>query len=78
MMPREELEKTPEYWTEHCQNAIFREVSEYVTDNDITPLINVMTPKTMLEVLDGESNLTMKQMITLSLAMDKKLEIKFK
>jgi plasmid maintenance system antidote protein VapI len=71
MFAREELLKSPEYWFEGEQNEFFRQVSDYMSNENInkTELANRLkvSKGRISQILDGEFNFTLKTLIELSL-----------
>lgn len=82
MLKREQLENLPEYWLETIQNEIFRQVSTYLKDNNLTQTqfgIQLGVSKGYVsQVIKGEFNYTLKKLIELSLAIGKAPVIVFK
>lgn len=82
MLKHEELVKRPEYWLETIQNEIYRQVTTYLKDNDMTQTqlaIQLGVSKGYIsQVMKGEFNYTLKKLIELSLAVGKAPVIVFK
>lgn len=82
MLKREELERKPEYWLESIQNEIFRQVTAYLKDNNMTQnqLAEQLgvTKGYVSQIMKGEFNYTLKKLIELSLAVGKAPVIVFK
>jgi transcriptional regulator with XRE-family HTH domain len=82
MLKREELVNKPEYWLETIQNEIFRQVTAYLKDNNLTQ--NQFAEQLgvskgyVSQVMKGEFNYTLKKLIELSLAVGKAPVIVFK
>jgi len=82
MLKREELVNKPEYWLEIIQNEIFRQVTAYLKDNNLTQ--NQFAEQLgvskgyVSQVMKGEFNYTLKKLIELSLAVGKAPVIVFK
>jgi len=82
MFKREELENRPEYWLETIQNEIFRQVTAYLKDNNLTQ--NQFAEQLgvskgyVSQIMKGEFNYTLKKLIELSLAVGKTPIIVFK
>lgn len=81
MLKREELERKPEYWLESIQNEIFRQVTAYLKDNNMTQnqLAEQLgvTKGYVSQIMKGEFNYTLKKLIELSLAVGKAPVINF-
>jgi transcriptional regulator with XRE-family HTH domain len=75
MFKREELESRPEYWLETIQNEIFRQVTAYLKDNNLTQnqfAVQLGVSKGYVsQIMKGEFNYTLKKLIELSLAVGK-------
>jgi len=82
MLKQEELVKRPEYWLETIQNEIYRQVTTYMKDNNMTQTqlaIQLGVSKGYIsQVMKGEFNYTLKKLIELSLAVGKAPVIVFK
>ena len=82
MLKHEELVKRPEYWLETIQNEIYRQVTAYLKDNNMTQTqlaIQLGVSKGYIsQVMKGEFNYTLKKLIELSLAVGKAPVIVFK
>ena len=82
MLKREELVNRPQFWLETIQNEVFRQVAEYLKDNNMTQ--NQFAEQLgvskgyVSQVMKGEFNYTLKKLIELSLAVDKAPVIVFK
>jgi len=82
MFKREELVNRPEFWLETIQNEIFRQVTAYLKDNNLTQ--NQFAEQLGVskgyasQIMKGEFNYTLKKMIELSLAVGKAPIIVFK
>jgi transcriptional regulator with XRE-family HTH domain len=81
MLIREELVKKPEYWLETIQNEIFRQVTAYLkeknlTQNQLAEQLGV-TKGYVSQIMKGEFNYTLKKLIELSLAVGKAPVINF-
>jgi transcriptional regulator with XRE-family HTH domain len=82
MLKREELVNRPEYWLETIQNEIFRQVTAYLKDNNLTQ--NQFAEQLgvskgyVSQIMKGEFNYTLKKLIELSLAVGKAPVIIFK
>jgi transcriptional regulator with XRE-family HTH domain len=82
MLKREELVTRPEYWLETIQNEIYRQVAEYLKDNNMTQ--NQFAEQLgvskgyVSQLMKGEFNYTLKKLIELSLAVGKAPVIVFK
>lgn len=82
MFKREELVNRPEYWLETIQNEIFRQVSAYLKDNNLTQ--NQFAEQLgvskgyVSQIMKGDFNYTLKKLIELSLAVGKAPVIVFK
>jgi transcriptional regulator with XRE-family HTH domain len=81
MLKREELVTKPEYWLETIQNEIFRQVSAYLKENNMTQnqLAEQLgvTKGYVSQIMKGEFNYTLKKLIELSLAVGKAPVINF-
>ena len=81
MLKREELVKKREYWLETIQNEIFRQVTAYLKDNNMTQnqLAEQLgvTKGYVSQIMKGEFNYTLKKLIELSLAVGKAPVINF-
>jgi transcriptional regulator with XRE-family HTH domain len=81
MLKREELVNKPEYWLETIQNEIFRQVTAYLKDNNMTQnqLAEQLgvTKGYVSQIMKGEFNYTLKKLIELSLAVGKAPVINF-
>ncbi len=81
MLTREELMKKPEYWLETIQNEIFRQVTAYLKENNLTQnqLAEQLgvTKGYVSQIMKGEFNYTLKKLIELSLAVGKAPIINF-
>jgi len=75
MITREELLRTPEYWFEHAQNELYRQVTEFMENEGInqTQLADKLNVSKgyVSQVLKGEFNYTLKKLIELSMAIGK-------
>jgi predicted XRE-type DNA-binding protein len=82
MLKREELVTRPEYWLETIQNEIFRQVTCYLKDNNMTQSQFAeqlgVTKGYVSQIMKGEFNYTLKKLIELSLAVGKAPVIAFK
>lgn len=82
MLKREELITRPEYWLETIQNEIFRQVTAYLKDNNLTQTQFAeqlgVSKGYVSQVMKGEFNYTLKKLIELSLAIGKAPVIGFK
>ena len=82
MIKREELVNRPEYWLETIQNDIFRQVTAYLNDNNLTQ--NQFAEQLgvskgyVSQIIKGDFNYTLKKLIELSLAVGKAPVIVFK
>jgi len=82
MFKREELVNRPEYWLETIQNDIFRQVTTYLKDNNLTQ--NQFAEQLgvskgyVSQIMKGDFNYTLKKLIELSLAVGKAPVIVFK
>jgi transcriptional regulator with XRE-family HTH domain len=82
MFKREELVNRPEYWLETIQNELFRQVTAYLKDNNLTQ--NQFAEQLgvskgyVSQIMKGEFNYTLKKLIELSLAVGKAPIIVFK
>lgn len=82
MLKREELVNSPEYWLETIQNEVFRQVTAYLKDNNMTQ--NQFAEQLgvskgyVSQIMKGEFNYTLKKLIELSLAVGKAPVIVFK
>jgi transcriptional regulator with XRE-family HTH domain len=82
MLKREELVNRPEYWLETIQNELFRQVTAYLKDNNLTQ--NQFAEQLgvskgyVSQIMKGEFNYTLKKLIELSLAVGKAPVIGFK
>lgn len=81
MLNREELVTKPEFWLESIQNEIFRQVTAYLKENNMTQnqLAEQLgvTKGYVSQVMKGEFNYTLKKLIELSLAVGKAPVINF-
>ena len=81
MLKREELVSKPEYWLETIQNEIFRQVTAYLKDNNMTQNQLAaqlgVTKGNVSQIMKGEFNYTLKKLIELSLAVGKAPVINF-
>lgn len=81
MLKREELVSKPEYWLETIQNEIFRQVTAYLKDNNMTQNQLAaqlgVTKGYVSQIMKGEFNYTLKKLIELSLAVGKAPVISF-
>lgn len=81
MLKREELVSKPEYWLETIQNEIFRQVTAYLKDNNMTQNQLAaqlgVTKGYVSQIMKGEFNYTLKKLIELSLAVGKAPVINF-
>ena len=81
MLKQEELVTKPEYWLETIQNEIFRQVTAYLKDNNMTQnqLAEQLgvTKGYVSQIMKGEFNYTLKKLIELSLAVGKAPLINF-
>jgi len=81
LLKREELVRKPEYWLETIQNEIFRQVTAYLKDNNMTQNQLAaqlgVTKGYVSQVMKGEFNYTLKKLIELSLAVGKAPVINF-
>jgi len=82
VLKHEDLINRPEYWLETIQNEIFRQLSAYLDDHNMTQsqfAAQLGVSKGYLsQVMKGEFNYTLKKLIELSLAIGKVPEISFK
>ena len=82
MLKQEELVNRPEYWLETIQNEIYRQVTTYMKENNMTQsqlAIQLGVTKGYIsQVMKGEFNYTLKKLIELSLAVGKAPVIVFK
>jgi transcriptional regulator with XRE-family HTH domain len=82
MLKREELITRPEYWLENIQNEVFRLVTAYLRDNNLTQnqfAVQLGVSKGYVsQIMKGEFNYTLKKLIELSLAVGKAPIIDFK
>ena len=82
MLKREDLINKPEYWLETIQNEIFRQLSAYLDDRNMTQSQFAaqlgVTKGYLSQVMKGEFNYTLKKLIELSLAIGKAPVISFK
>lgn len=82
MLEQENLVRSPEYWLETIQNEIYRQVSAYLKDNNMTQsqlAIQLGVSKGYIsQVMKGEFNYTLKKLIELSLAVGKTPLVVFK
>jgi transcriptional regulator with XRE-family HTH domain len=82
MLKHEELINRPEYWLETIQNEIFRQVTAYLKDNNLTQ--NQFAEQLgvskgyVSQIMKGDFNYTLKKLIELSLAVGKAPVIVFK
>ena len=81
MLKREVFVRKPEYWLETIQNEIFRQVTAYLKDNNMTQnqLADQLgvTKGYVSQIMKGEFNYTLKKLIELSLAVGKAPVINF-
>ena len=81
MLNREELVTKPEFWLESIQNEIFRQVTAYLKENNMTQNQFAeqlgVTKGYVSQVMKGEFNYTLKKLIELSLAVGKAPVINF-
>lgn len=81
MLKREELVNRPEYWLETIQNEVFRQVTAYLKDNNMTQnqLAEQLgvTKGYVSQIMKGDFNYTLKKLIELSLAVGKAPVINF-
>lgn len=74
MISREELLKTEEYWFETIQNEIYRQVENYLRENNLTQSQFAeklgVTKGYVSQILNGNYNATLKKLIELSLAIE--------
>jgi len=81
MIKHEELVSRPEYWLETIQNEVFRQVTEYLSINNMTQsqlAIQLGVSKGYVsQIMKGEFNYTLKKLIELSLAIGKAPVIQF-
>ena len=74
MITREELLKTEEYWFETIQNEIYRQVEDYLRENNLTQSQFAeklgVTKGYVSQILNGNYNATLKKLIELSLAVE--------
>lgn len=81
MLKHEDLVNKPEYWLETIQNEIFRQVTAYLKDNNLTQ--NQFAEQLgvskgyVSQIMKGEFNYTLKKLIELSLAVGKAPVITF-
>ena len=82
MLRPEELISRPEYWLEIIQNEVFRQVTEYLKDNNMTQsqlaLQLGVSKGYVSQIMKGEFNYTLKKLIELSLAVGKAPVVIFK
>lgn len=82
MLKHEELVNKPEYWLENIQNEIFRQVTAYLKDNNLTQTQFAkqlgVSKGYVSQIMKGEFNYTLKKLIELSLAIGKAPVIDFK
>jgi transcriptional regulator with XRE-family HTH domain len=82
MLKHEELVKKPEFWLETIQNEIFRQVTDYLNDNNLTQTQFAkqlgVSKGYVSQIMKGEFNYTLKKLIELSLAVGKAPVIVFK
>ena len=82
MLKHEDLINRPEYWLETIQNEIFRQLSAYLDDHNMTQSQFAaqlgVTKGYLSQVMKGEFNYTLKKLIELSLAIGKAPVISFK
>jgi transcriptional regulator with XRE-family HTH domain len=75
MLIHEELVTRPEYWLETIQNDIFRQVTDYLKNNNMTQNQFAgqlgVSKGYVSQVMKGEFNYTLKKLIELSLAVGK-------
>jgi transcriptional regulator with XRE-family HTH domain len=81
MLKHEELLNRPEYWLETIQNEIFRQVTTYLKDNNLTQTQFAeqlgVSKGYVSQIMKGEFNYTLKKLIELSLAVGKAPVITF-
>ncbi|MFM8912254.1 MAG: helix-turn-helix transcriptional regulator [Flammeovirgaceae bacterium] len=82
MITREELLRSPEYWFEHAQNELYRQVVEYkekkgINQTELAKELGV-TKGYVSQILKGEFNYTLKKLIEISLAFGKIPQIEYK
>lgn len=81
MKQREELYRTSEYWLETIQNEIFREVYQYMSDNNLNKAGFAkkmgFSRAYITQVLNGEFNFSLKKLIELSMAINKAPKVDF-
>ena len=82
MFSNSELKQTPEYWLETIQNEIFRQVKNYMEENNLnqTQLANKLgvSKGYISQILNGNFNFTLKKLIELSIAIGVVPDLKFK
>lgn len=82
MLKHEELVNRPEYWLETIQNEIYRQVTTYLKDNQMTQTQLAtqlgVSKGYISQILKGEFNYTLKKLIEISLAVGKAPVISFK
>ena len=73
MLSRKELIQTPEYWIETLQNEIFRQVYQYMDKENLNQ--SQLAKKLgvskgyISQILNGNSNFTLKKLIELSISI---------
>jgi transcriptional regulator with XRE-family HTH domain len=81
MLKREELVNRPEYWLETIQNEVFRQVTAYLKENNMTQTQLAeqlgVTKGYVSQIIKGDFNYTLKKLIELSLAVGKAPVITF-
>ena len=81
-MTREELLKSPEYWFEHAQNELFRQVIEFMENENLnrTQLANKLgvSKGYITQLLNGDFNHSLKKLIDLSLSIGMVPQIEYK
>ena len=82
MQAKNELIKTPEYWFETIQKEIYRQVSDYIKNEGINQTLFAeklgVTKGYVSQIMKGNLNFTFKNLIKLSLAIDKLPIVEFK
>jgi len=82
MLEQEDLIRTPEYWLETIQHEIYRQVSAYLKDNNLTQsqlATQLGVSKGYIsQIMKGDFNYTLKKLIELSLAVGKAPIVVFK
>ena len=75
MLKKKDLYKTSEYWIEELQNELYRQVSDYMKQNNLNQ--NELAEKWgvskgyISQILKGNCNFTLKKLTELSLALGK-------